>query len=141
MVSIRSFVCVLVGAFSLFCCWCGSARAAEPAYHLLKTIKVGGDGSWDYVTMDSEARRLYISRANRVQVLDVEKGEVVGEVAKTPGIHGVALVPKSGRGFTSNGQENTVTIFDLQTLKEVERVKVGARPDAIIYDPASGRVF
>ena len=141
MVTVRKFICVLVGVLSLAWGWNDLARSAEPDYHLLRRIKVGGEGGWDYVTMDSEARRLYISRANRVQVLDVEKGEVVGEVAKTPGIHGVALVPKSGRGFTSNGQENTVTIFDLQTLKEVERVKVGARPDAIIYDPASGRVF
>jgi DNA-binding beta-propeller fold protein YncE len=112
-----------------------------PAYRLVKEIKVGGEGGWDYLTMDPEARRLYISRATRVQVLDVEKGTIVGEVANTLGVHGIALVPKLNRGFTSNGRDATVTIFDLQTLKEIDRVKVGKGPDAIIYDPATGRVF
>jgi YVTN family beta-propeller protein len=71
----------------------------------------------------------------------VDKGTLVGEVAKTPGIHGVALVPKRNRGFTSNGADSTVTVFDLETLREVARIPVGKRPDAILYDPASGRVF
>jgi DNA-binding beta-propeller fold protein YncE len=141
MVTLRRFACLLVGLFALLAAWSGSAGAADPAYHVLKKIKVGGDGGWDYITFDPEARRLYISRATRVQVLDVDKGEIVGEVPNTPGIHGIALVPKLGRGFTSNGQDATATIFDLQTLKELDRVKVGMRPDAILYDPSSGRVF
>jgi DNA-binding beta-propeller fold protein YncE len=119
----------------------GAADADAPAYKVQKTIKVGGDGSWDYLTMDADARRLYISRATRVIVLDVDSGKVVGEVAKTPGIHGIALAPKHKRGFTSNGGEATVTVFDLETLRETARVKVGTRPDAILYDPATDRVF
>jgi DNA-binding beta-propeller fold protein YncE len=118
-----------------------SAEEPKTGYRVLKRIPVGGDGGWDYLTMDPEARRLYISRANRVMVVDVDKGKVVGEVAKTAGIHGIALVPKRKLGFTSNGGDSTVTIFDLETLKETKRVKVGSRPDAIIYDPASDRVF
>jgi DNA-binding beta-propeller fold protein YncE len=119
----------------------GAAESDAPAYKVVKTIKVGGDGNWDYLTMDAAARRLYISRATRVMVLDVDTGKVVGEVAKTPGVHGIALAPKHKRGFTSNGGEATVTVFDLETLRETARVKVGNRPDAIIYDPASDRVF
>jgi YVTN family beta-propeller protein len=112
-----------------------------PAYHVIKKIKVGGDGFWDYLTMDADAHRLYVSHADRVVVLNVEDGTTVGEVANTPGVHGIALAPKLGRGFTSNGRENTVTIFSLDSLKEIGRVKVGSNPDAIMFDPASGRVF
>jgi DNA-binding beta-propeller fold protein YncE len=119
-------------------------NAADPAdmgYKLQKTIKIGGDGGWDYLTFDPDAHRLYIARATRVQVLDVDKEKLVGEVADTPGVHGVALVPKRHRGFASNGRDNTVTIFDLETLKETARPKVGTRPDGILYDSASDRVF
>jgi YVTN family beta-propeller protein len=120
-----------------------TGRAAEPdaSYQLLKTIKVGGEGGWDYLTVDPETHRLYISRGNRVQVVDVEKGEVVGEVKDTTGIHGIALVPKRKKGYTSNGGDASVTIFDLETFKEIGKVKVGMRPDGILYDPASDRVF
>jgi YVTN family beta-propeller protein len=91
--------------------------------------------------MDSAAHRLYISRSTRVMVVDVDEGKVVGEIANTPGVHGIALVESVGQGFISNGGDSTVTVFDLKTLKEVERIKVGKRPDAIIYDSASNRVF
>ncbi len=117
------------------------AQADAPGYHVLKKIPVAGEGGWDYLTVDPAAHRLYIARSNRVQVVDVDKGELVGEVEKTPGVHGVALVPKRGRGFASCGGDSTVCVFDLETLKEVNRIPVGKRPDAIIYDPASHRVF
>jgi YVTN family beta-propeller protein len=121
----------------------GGFGSAEPetGYHVLKTIKLGGEGGWDYLTLDAAARRLYISRATRVVVLDVDTGKVVGEVANTPGVHGIALDSKRQQGFTSNGKENTVTVFDFKTLQETRRVKVGTKPDAILYDPASDRVF
>jgi YVTN family beta-propeller protein len=118
-----------------------SADTPGAGYHVIKTIPIGGEGGWDYLTIDSAARRLYIARSDRVMVVDVDKESLVGEVANTPGIHGVALVPEKGRGYTSNGGDGTVTVFDLQTLKETARIKVGNRPDAIIYDPASKRVF
>jgi YVTN family beta-propeller protein len=117
------------------------APANAPGYHVIKKITPGGEGGWDYLTIDPEARRLYIARANRVMVLDVDTGTLVGEVTKTPGVHGVALVPKRDRGFISNGGDGTVTVFDLKTLREVGRIKVGTRPDAILFDPATGRVF
>jgi YVTN family beta-propeller protein len=122
----------------------GYAAADEPAasgYRILKTIKLGGEGRWDYLTMDSAARRLYVSRSTRVQVVDVDEGKLVGELPNTPGVHGIALDKKRNLGFTSNGGENTVTVFDLRTLAEKSRVKVGTNPDGILYDPASDRVF
>jgi YVTN family beta-propeller protein len=104
-------------------------------------IAVGGDGGWDYLTMDADAMRLYVSRGNRIIVIDTDTEKVVGEVTETPGVHGVAVVPDLGRGFTSNGGDNSVTIFDLKTLKSTGKVKVGGRPDAIMFDPESRRVF
>src|SRR5262249_37290054 len=81
------------------------------------------------------------TRFDRVMVIDADQGEVVGEISGTTGVHGVALVPQSNHGYTSNGGDGSVTVFDLKTLKEVAKIKVGMRPDAIIYDPASERVF
>ena len=117
------------------------AAASAPGYHLLKTWKLGGEGGWDYLKVDSAARRLYISRGTKVLVLDVDTGKPLGEIADTPGVHGVALVPEIGKGFTSNGREDTVSVFDLQSLKTLNKIKVGSRPDAIWYDPATKRVF
>lgn len=117
------------------------ADPPDSGYRVIKKFSLGGEGGWDYLTADPEGHRLYIARSNRVTVVDVETGKVVGEVPNTPGVHGVALVPKHKRGFSSNGGDSTVTIFDLETLKEAGRVKVGSRPDAILYDPASDRVF
>jgi hypothetical protein len=115
--------------------------AAAPAYKVVNTYKVGGDGGWDYLTADSSARRLYISRATHVVVLDLDSGKTVGDIADTPGVHGIALAPELGRGFTSNGREGTVSMFDLKTLATSSKVKVGDNPDAILYDPATKRVF
>ena len=115
--------------------------AADSGYHLIDTYKLGGDGGWDYLTLDSASRRLYISRATHVMVIDVDSGKAVGDIPDTPGVHGIALAPELGRGFVSNGREGTVTIFDLQTLKLIAKVKAGENPDAILYDPATKRVF
>jgi DNA-binding beta-propeller fold protein YncE len=115
--------------------------AAAPGYKVVNTYKVGGDGGWDYLIADAAARRLYISRATHVLVLDLESGKTVGDIADTPGVHGIALAPELGRGFTSNGREGTVSIFDLKTLATTSKVKVGDNPDAILYDPATKRVF
>ncbi|HZO87788.1 MAG TPA: hypothetical protein VFB38_05570, partial [Chthonomonadaceae bacterium] len=137
----RHGVCLLAGIGLLFTCGITLSAPETANYHQIKKIAVGGEGGWDYLTIDGPAHRLYITRFNRVTVLDVDKDVVVGEIANTPGVHGVALVPKLRRGFTSNGGDNTVTVFDLNTLKEMQRVPVGTRPDAIIFDPATNRVF
>ena len=115
--------------------------ASAPGYHIVGTWKLGGEGGWDYLKVDSDAHRLYIARATRVMVIDTESGKPVGEISDTPGVHGVALVPDIGKGFASNGREDTVSVFDLQSLKTLTKIKVGNRPDAIWYDPASKRVF
>ncbi len=120
------------------------ALGVEPPatnYHLLKKINIGGEGGWDYLTFDSAARRLYLSHASRVVVVDVESGKTVGEIPNTNGVHGIALAPDLNRGFTSNGRDSTVTVFDMKTLQTLSQIKVGKNPDAIIYDPATRRVF
>jgi DNA-binding beta-propeller fold protein YncE len=114
---------------------------AGSGYHLLKKIEVGGEGGWDYLTVDSAARRLYVSRSTRVMVFDLDTNTSVGEIPDTPGVHGIAIADDVGRGFTSNGRDGSVTIFDLKTLKPLGKVKVGTNPDAIIYDSATHRVF
>ena len=110
-------------------------------YHVIKTYKVGGDGGWDYLTFDKASNRLFISRATHVIVMDADSGKVVGDIPDTPGVHGIALAPEFGRGFVSNGRDNSVTVFDLSNLKLLSKIKVGENPDAILYDPASKRVF
>jgi DNA-binding beta-propeller fold protein YncE len=113
--------------------------SSEPAK--VRKVTVGGDGGWDYLTVDPEARRLYVSRSNRVVVLDLDKETVVGELVDTPGVHGIAVVPELGKGFTSNGSDSSVTVFDLKTLKATGKIKASGVPDAILYDPASKRVI
>jgi len=117
------------------------SAAADSAYHITKTYKLGGEGGWDYLTLDSSSRRLYISRATHVMVIDAGSGKPVGDIPETPGVHGIALAPELGRGFVSNGREGTVTIFEIDSLKPITKVKVGDNPDAILYDPATKRVF
>src|SRR2546430_1599805 len=121
-------------------------RAATPApagsgYHVIKTIPVGGEGGWDYVYVDSAARRVYFSRGTHTMVLDADTYAVVGDIPDTQGVHGIAVASDLGRGFTSNGRSNDVTIFDLKTLKSIGTVKTDANPDAIIYDAVTKRVF
>ena len=128
-------------AILLALCFVSTAWAADPGYHVLKTHKLGGDGGWDYLTVDSSAHRLYISRATHVMVIDTESGKQIGDIADTPGVHGIALAKDLGHGFTSNGREGTVSMFDLETLKTSSKIKVGDNPDAILYDPATQRVF
>lgn len=118
-----------------------SGMAAAPGYHVIKTYKLGGDGGWDYLTIDAASRHLYISRGTHVIVIDADSGKPVGDIPDTPGVHGIALAPEFGRGFVSNGREGTVTVFDLKSLKALSKIKVGDNPDAILYDPASKRVF
>src|ERR1019366_7091007 len=118
-----------------------AAPAPSGGYSVIKKIPIAGSGSWDYLTVDEAARRLYVSHGTQVEVLDIDSLTVVGNIPKTPGVHGIAIAPELGRGFVSNGQASTVTIFDLKTLKAISEVPTGKKPDAIIYDPATSRVF
>jgi DNA-binding beta-propeller fold protein YncE len=102
---------------------------------------VGGVGGFDYVTLDATARRLYISHATQVDVLDADSGKLVGSIPDTPGVHGIALALPYKHGFTSNGRENKVSMFNPSTLQLIKKIDVGAGPDGIFYDPRSKRVF
>jgi DNA-binding beta-propeller fold protein YncE len=117
------------------------ASADAGPLKVLNTFKVGGPGGWDYITVDPESRRLYVSHATQVMVLDADKGTSIGVIADTPGVHGIAVVPEFNVGFTSNGKEGMLSVFDLKTLKTLRKVKAGQNPDSIIYDPGSKRVF
>ena len=118
-----------------------AAATVATNYKVVKTWKLGGDGGWDYLTADSEGHRLFIARATRVMVVDTESGKQVGEIPETMGVHGIALDYEIARGFTSNGHEDTVSVFDLKSLVVEKKIKVGSGPDAILYDPFSKRVF
>ena len=139
----RSFVTsALFFSFWILALTFGNASiAADQSFSITKKLAIGGQGSWDYLTVDEGARRLYVSHETQVEVLDVDSGAVVGKIENTPGVHGIAIAPELGRGFVSNGQASTVTIFDLKTLKKIADVPVGKKPDAIIYDPATAQVF
>jgi DNA-binding beta-propeller fold protein YncE len=115
--------------------------AAAPAYHRLIKLTLGGEGFWDYLTIDAEARRLYISRWTHVMVVDADTYKIVGDIPGIQGVHGIAIVPEFGRGFISEDQANRVAIFDLKTLKTMGSAETGQNPDGIIYDPVSKRVF
>src|SRR6478736_10563271 len=117
------------------------AFAAPTGWKVLSDIQIGGEGGWDYLTVDSAARRLYVSHATHVAVVDLDANKVVGDIPDTPGVHGIAIAPELNRGFVSNGRGNNVTIFDLKTLKAIGQVATGENPDSIRYDAVSGRVF
>ena len=120
---------------------CTLAFAAGPGYHVIKKIKVGGEGGWDCLRVDSVARRLYVSRGTHVEVVDVDSDKVVGDIPDTQGVHDIALAPEYNRGFISCGKTNSVAIFDLKTLKVVGSVPAGTNPDIMLYDPTSKKVF
>lgn len=105
-------------------------------YHYLATIKVGGEGGWDYGAVDSAGRRLYYSHTTKVVVIDIDKNEVVGEIAATPGVHGIAIAPELGLVFTSNGQEDKAGIVDLKTLTTKMKVDTGQTPTRSFMTPA-----
>lgn len=119
-----------------------ASAQSNAGYHVSKRVVLGGDTGWDYLIADTTGHRLYVSHGSHVVVLDLDNLNVVGDIPNTNGVHGIVVVPSAGRGFTSNGRDTSVTIFDLKTLATIGTVKVtGANPDAIMFDPASERVF
>ena len=142
----KSFTLLLVAsAFLLAIVFCNRtltyAAPGPSGYHVIKTVSVPGDTGWDYVYVDSDARRVYISHGNHTVVMDADTYAIVGEIPDTQGVHGIAIASDLGRGFTSNGASNEVTVFDLKTLKPISNVKTDANPDAILYEPVTKRVF
>ncbi len=118
-----------------------SSSAEGDLYQFITQIPVGGEGGWDYLSVDAAARRLYVSQATKVIVIDIDKNQVVGEIADTPGVHGFAIAPDLGLGFASNGRENKASIVDLKTLATKEKVPTGENPDAILYVPGRQEVY
>jgi DNA-binding beta-propeller fold protein YncE len=126
----------LIAVSAAVAIWQGSTT-----YKLETRYPVPGDGGFDYVTIDSDARRLYLSHGTQVDVVDADNGKLIGTIADTPGVHGIALAPEFKHGFTSNGRENKVSMFDPGTLQLINKIDVGKGPDAIYYDPRTKRVF
>ena len=123
---------------------CSSAqlRAADsPQYAFIKEIHIGGDARWDYLLADAKDRRLFVSHGTQVDVVDLDSYNLVGVISNTPGVHGIAVASELGRGFSSNGRENKVSIFDLKTLEPTSKVETGQNPDAIIYEPGQQEVY
>jgi len=118
-----------------------TVNAAVPGYHVVKKIPIGGEGFWDYLIVDNAAHRLYVSHSTKVLVIDLETDKLLGEIDKTPGVHGIALAPEFNRGYISCGWADKVLIYDLNTLEVLGQVKTGSNPDAIRYDSFSKRVF
>src|SRR5881394_2737317 len=111
------------------------------AYKFLNEIPIGGEGGWDILAADSAAKRLYVSHATKVVVVDLEKNAVAGEIADTPGVHGFVPVPEVGNGFSTNGKENKSSVVDLKTLKTISKIDTGDGPDAFAYDAKHGEVY
>ena len=118
-----------------------AAAFAATGYKVLNKIKIGGAGSWDYCAMDSGAGRLYVSHGASVEVVDVNAGKVVGTIPDLHGVHGIAIAADLGKGFITNGQSNSVTVFDLKTLAKTGEPATGQNPDAVCYEPKTHRVF
>jgi DNA-binding beta-propeller fold protein YncE len=139
------WVCLLLGLFAGSASLCaaadGVASAGAPQLTVLRTIPIGGSGHWDYLYADTAARRLYVPRSTHTQILDLDTGAVLGDLAETKGVHGVAVATEQSLGFTSNGGDNTVSVFDLKTFKVCKILKVGKKPDPITYDPASKHIL
>ena len=118
-----------------------SPARAQELYKFSKEIQVGGEGGWDYLSIDAAAHRLYVSHATHVVVVDTQAGKVVGDIPDTPGVHGVAIAADLGKGFSSNGRENKASMFDLKTLKLIQKIDTGENPDAILYEPARKEIY
>jgi DNA-binding beta-propeller fold protein YncE len=144
--SLTQLVFVASLSVVLFFCLGSNLRGTPPApgasgYHLTKTISVPGDEGWDYLLVDAGTRRVYISHASHVVVMNADTYAIEGDIPDTEGVHGITLAPELGRGFISDGRAGTATIFDLKTLKTIGTVKTDANPDAILYEPVTKRVF
>src|SRR5258705_3353918 len=116
-------------------------RAQDGPYHAGKAIPIGGEGGWDYLTIDAPAHRLYVSHATHVVVIDTQANKVVGDIPDTPGVHGVAIAAHLRKAFTTNGRENKASIVDLKTLKLIQKVDTGENPDAVLYEPARKEIY
>ena len=136
-----ALIAVLGGAWVLRVQAQASKTASPGPLQIIKTIEAGGEGRWDYVSIDPVGRRMYVARATRVMVFDADSGALVGELSGLKGAHGVAMVPGGAIAFATSGLDGLVVAFDTKTLAAVHQIKAGKKPDALCYDPASKRIF
>lgn len=120
---------------------CLSLALLAAGYRVIDKIAIPGDGGWDYLTVDNDGRRLFVSHSTKVDVVDLNTKKVVATISNTNGVHGIVIAPEVGKGFTSNGRDNTVTMFRLQNLTVVGTAKTGENPDAMVYEPSTKRLF
>ena len=135
--NMKSLICPLTALVLSF----ANAVRGEVEYKFIKEIPIGGEGGWDYLSIDAKAHKLYVTHAGTIVVVDLEKDAVAGEIADTPGVHGFAIAPELERGFSSNGKEAKVSIVDLKTLATISKVQTGENPDAILYEPGRAEVY
>lgn len=128
---------LLLASFGFIAAIC---RADGP-YHFIEEIPVGGNGGWDYLSVDSRAERLYVSHGTEVVVIDLAKNTVVGSITNTPGVHGLAPAPELGLGVTSNGRENKASIVNLKTLQTISKLDTAQGPDGLLYDPEQKEAY
>src|SRR5215813_7399883 len=133
MISIKNVLVVL--SFTILSLQGGTG------YKVVSRYPVPGNGGFDYLTLDDKSRRLYLSHGTQVDVVDADNGKLIGTIADTPGVHGIAIASEFKHGFTSNGRENKVSMFDPTTLQLINKIDVGKGPDGIYYDPETKRVF
>ena len=119
----------------------GALALAAEGFKVLSSIKIGGTGGWDYVAVDANANRVYASHGTQVEVVDTTAGKVIGQITQLHGVHGIAVAPEFGKGFITNGQSNSVTIFDLKTLAKVGEPQTGQNPDSVCFEPKTKRIF
>lgn len=117
------------------------SHARFQTFGVVKKFTIGGEGGWDYLTVDQSGKRLFITRGTHVQVMDTSTGKILADIKDTQGVHGVALDEKSGKGYISCGRSNIVMIFDLKSYSITGKIAVGQNPDAILFDPVTGRIF
>jgi DNA-binding beta-propeller fold protein YncE len=114
----------------------------QSGYKVVGSIDIGGEGRWDYLSVNEATHRLYVSNATKIHIIDLTNNKVIGTISGLNGVHGIAVVPASGKGFISNGRSNNIVVFDFKTLKVIDSLVIpGKKPDAIVYDPFSKRVF
>ncbi len=111
------------------------------SFKFLKSIPVGGEGGWDYLSVDAKARKLYVTHATKIVIIDLAEDKIAGEIADTPGVHGFAIASDLDRGFSSNGKESKVSVVDLNTAKTITKVETGENPDAILFEPTNSEVY
>src|SRR6201988_804380 len=133
MISIKSTIVMLSVVITLL--------QGGRGYKLETRYPVPGNGGFDYLTLDSDARRLYLSHGTQVDVINPDTGKLIGTIPDTPGVHGIPIASAFKHGFTSNGRENKVSMFDPTTLKLINKIDVGKGPDGIYYDPTTKRIF